>query len=303
MSRSTSTGLRRFTSRLATSAALVVVGAVVGATSTACTTVNTDDAGAVPSGPIGSVSLLQLERFVDPDGVSSRVVVGAKVARYRGLDGDSLLRLLGARPIEIETCEFGGGLSTYPVSEDAQVELVSVGDIGLRNADVSTTLMPRLFPALSTTAAGWFYAADAELPAPRAELDEYTLRASGEDGVGAFEAVLPAPAVLAGVEIRGLALDAVAALLRNQDLALSWEAEDPRDRIEIELLSGGSVLSCASRDDGQLTIAASQLSTLEADENATLILRRVRGSSFDMQGVEASYARVATTRNAGIAIR
>ncbi len=269
----------------------------------ACTTGDADDAGSVPTGPLGSVSLLQVERFVDPDGVSSRVVVGAKVARYRGLDGEGLLRLLGARPLELETCEFGGGLSNEPVSQEVQVDLLSIGDIGLRNGAVSTTLVPRLFPALSTTAAGWFYAAETELPAPRAELDEYTLRASGELGAGAFEAVLAAPSDLSGLEVRGLGFESLGALSRSQDLVLNWEAEDPRDRIEVELLSAGSVLNCAARDDGQLTITAAQLAALEADENATSIVRRVRGSSFDMQGVDASYARIATTHSTGVAIR
>lgn len=296
MPRSLSTVLLRLSS-----AAACAVAVAFGA---GCTTSDADDAGAVPNGPAGSVSLLQVERFVDADGVSSRVVVGAKVARYRGLDGDALLKLLGSRPIDLETCELGGGgLSNDPVSQDVQVELLSVGDIALRNADVTTTLVPRLFPALSTTAAGWYYAIDAELPAPRAELDEYTVRAPGELGVGAFEAVLAAPGSLSGLEIRGLGLDAIGAIVRDSDLRLSWEAEDPRDRIELELLSGGSVLSCAARDDGQLTIGTAQLSALEPDENAMLIVRRVRGSSFDMQGIDASYARVATTRSAGIAIR
>jgi len=278
-------------------AALVMVGAA------GCTNNASDDAGASLSGPVGSVSLLQIERFVDQDGASLRVVAGAKVARYRGLDGDTLLRLLGAQSVDVGTCELGGGLSTEPVSAETQVELLSVGDITLRNSTASTTLVPRLFPALSTTAEGWFYAADTELPAPRAELDEYTLRAAGELGTGAFEAVIAAPSEISELAVRGVALDAGASITRATDLALSWEADDPRDRIEIELLSAGSVLSCACRDTGRLTISAAQLAELEADEHATLIVRRVRGSSFDMQGIEASYARVATTRSASLSVR
>jgi len=269
----------------------------------ACTSSDSDDAGARLNRPVGSVALLQIERFVDPDGASSRVVVGAKVARYRGLEGDALLRLLGAAPLDLETCELGGGLSTEPVPADAQVELLSVGDIRLRNAAASAVLVPRLFPALSTTAVGFFYATDADLPAPRAEFDEYSLAALGEQGLGAFDAVLAAPAELAEIDLRGVGLDSVSSILRDADLVLSWEGDDPRDRMEVELLSGGSVLSCAARDDGQFTISAAQLAALEADENATLVVRRVRGSSFDMQGVEASYARVATTRSATLAVR
>ncbi len=278
-------------------ALLSVSGAV------ACTHSDSDDAGATLSGPVGSVSLLQIERFVDQDGASLRVVAGAKIARYRGLDGESLLRLLGAQHLELGTCELGGGLSTEPVSAEARVELLSVGDITLRNSAAATTLVPRLFPALSTTAEGWFYAADTELPAPRAELDEYTVRAAGELGLGSFETVIGAPAEVSELSVRGVAVDAGASIERVSDLALGWEADDPRDRIEIELLAGGSVLSCACRDTGRLSIPAAQLAELEADDNATLIVRRVRGSSFDMQGIDASYARVATTRSATLAVR
>lgn len=270
-----------------------------------CTSSESDDAGSrlTTTSHVGSVALLQVERFVDSDGASSRVVAGTKVARFRGLDGDALLRLLGAQPLDLETCELGGGLSTEPVSLEAQVELLSVGDIGLRNASAATTLVPRLFPALSTTAVGWFYATDTDLPAPRAELDEYVVSAPGEQGLGAFEAVLAAPAELSEIEVRGVALENLSSVLRDANLTLSWEADDPRDRIEVELLSGGSVLTCAARDDGQLTISAAQLAELEADENATLVVRRVRGTSFDMQGIEASYARVATTRSTTLAVR
>jgi len=280
---------------------LCALGAV--AVGAACTNSDSDDAGATITGPVGSVSLLQIERFVDQDGASLRVVAGAKVARYRGLDGEALLRLLGAQQVDLGSCELGGGLSTEPVSAETQVELLSVGDITLGNAAAATTLVPRLFPALSTTAEGWFYAADTELPAPRAELDEYTVRATGELGIGSFEAVIGAPAEVSELAVRGVGVDTGASIARASDLVLSWEADDPRDRIEVELLAGGSVLSCACRDMGRLSIPAAQLAALEADDNATLIVRRVRGSSFDMQGIDASYARVATTRSATLAVR
>ncbi len=282
------------------SAALWVNLAAAGS---ACTSREGDDAGAELSGPKGSVSLLQIERFLDSEGGSLRVVVGAKVARYRGLDGDSLLRLLGTQPVDVGSCMLTGRLSAEPLSADAQVELLSVGDIALRNPFAATTLVPRLFPALSTTAAGWFYAADAELPAPRAELDEFTVRAPGELGVGAFEVVIAAPAELSGLSLGGLPIDRVDGIPRDAALALTWDADDPRDRVEVELLSGGIALSCAARDAGQFTLTVAQLTALEADENATLIVRRVRGTSFDMQGIDASYARVATTRSATLAVR
>lgn len=269
----------------------------------ACTHSGAEDAGAEIQGRSGALALLQVERFVDADGATMRMVAGAKVARYRNMAGDALLALLGAESVELERCVLTAGLANPSISAESEVELLSVGDISLRTADSDTVLEPRLFPALAATASGWFYAVDTEMTAPRVELDELVARAPGENAIGAFELTMAAPRDLLELDVAGQRLESDAILVRNADAELRWEADDPRDRIEIELLAGGNVLSCACRDDGHFTIERSLLSSLDADDNGALVVRRVRGTAFDMQGVDTSYARVASTRSATLTLR
>jgi hypothetical protein len=271
--------------------------------STACTSSGADDAGASIEAESGALALLQLERFNDATGLSSRVVIGAKIAKYRGLDGDALLRLLGVPAVSLERCELGGGLSAETPAPEAEVELLSIGELHVRAAEAEVELSPRLFPALATMASGVFYAADTELTAPRAESDEYLLRAPGERGVGAFEAVISAPSELTVLDVQSSPMEQLEVIDRSGDLVLSWEADDPRDRVEIELLSGGSVLSCSARDDGHFAITASELSALEPHDNATLVVRRVRSVALEMQSVPNAYARVVSTRSHAVAVR
>jgi hypothetical protein len=269
----------------------------------ACTQSGVEDAGAEIQGRSGALALLQVERFVDADGTTMRMVAGAKVARYRNMAGDALLALLGAESVELESCVLSSGLANPSISAESEVELLSVGDITLRTADSDTVLEPRLFPALAATASGWFYAVDTEMTAPRVELDELFARAPGENAVGAFELTMAAPRDLIELDVAGQRLGAELLLPRTFDAELRWEADDPRDRIEIEVLAGGNLLSCAARDDGQFTIDRALLAALDADANGALVVRRVRGTAFDMQGVETSYARVASTRSATLTLR
>jgi hypothetical protein len=261
----------------------------------ACTTSGSEDAGAEIDVQSGSLGLVSVERFVDGESLP-RLIAGAKIARYRGIPGDALLELLGAAPRELETCKLEGGLNGLAVGPEARVQLVPVGDISIRLGDSVTTLTPRVFPALASTASGYFYAGDTEIVVPRAELDEYLISARGETGLGAFEMVAAAPGELAGLGFDGTRVEANPAFVRGHDLSLSWEPEDPRDSIELEIYTGGSVLSCACRDDGQFTLGAEELASLESDEHASLVVRRVRILPIELSGIQTAYARIATTR-------
>ena len=269
----------------------------------ACHSSGGDDAGAEIHSGAGSLALVSVERFVDPDGGTMRVVAGAKVARYHRIGGEALLSLLGAETVELETCSSSSGLTSPPVSPAAEVELLSVGQMTLKTGDAELMLEPRLFPALAATASGWFYANDAEIVAPRVELDDVFLRAPGNEALGAFELAVAAPRELVDVQLDGSALVEVATIRRGDDLQITWEADDPRDRVEIELLAGGTVVSCACRDDGHFVIERSLLGGIDTDDNGALVLRRVRGAAFDMQGVDAAYARIATTRSEPLVLR
>lgn len=261
----------------------------------ACTSAGSEDAGTELDVQSGSLGLLSIERFVDREGLP-RLVAGAKIARYRGLQGEALLELLGAAPRELETCQHeGGGFHKLSLDPDARVDLLPIGDITVRLGGLVTTLSPRVFPALASTAAGFFYAGDAQMVEPRAELDEYLISARGEAGVGAFEMVAAAPGVVAGLSLDGVRFDEASIVLRDKSLMLTWEPEDPGDRIEVELFAGGSVLSCAFRDDGQFLLSAEHLASLEGDEHASLVARRVRILPFELSGIQTAYARIATT--------
>jgi hypothetical protein len=274
----------------------------------ACTQNGSEDAGTDIDLGSGSIGLLSVERFVDTESLP-RLVAGAKIARYHGIQGETLLGLLGAQPRELESCRVEGGLDQFALSADAHLELLSVGDITVRLGETVTTLSPKLFPALASTASGSFYAGDADIVAPRAELDEYLLSAHGEDGVGAFELSAAAPGELAGLAADGVKFEVSAsptarmAIARQHSLTLTWEPEDPRDRIEVELYAGGSVLSCACRDDGHFALSAEQLASIDADDNASMVVRRVRIVPVEVQGIDTAYARIATTSTLEAAVK
>jgi hypothetical protein len=276
-------------------ALLVACAGLVG-----CTTSGSDDAGLELGGGFGSLSLsgslalVRLERSTQSETASARVLTNAKVARYTGLDASSALKLLGADLREGDSCTGAGRLDDIPMTPEARVELLSVGPISLRVGDAVQVLAPRLFPDLSTMASGWFYAADTALSTRRSE--ELSLSAQGQQGVGRFELVVAAPSEVLGVELGGAPLESEGVLSRAQDVEFTWEPEDPRDRVELEVYAGGTVLSCSLRDDGNFVLSASKLAGLEQDPHASLLLRRVRVVATEMQGIETAYVRVASAR-------
>ncbi|HEX5660450.1 MAG TPA: hypothetical protein VFX59_24815, partial [Polyangiales bacterium] len=158
---------------------------------------------------------------------------------------------------------------------------------------------------------GWFYAGNAELllndggagllPDGGAERgDEYALAAPGEQGIGRFELALSAPGAVDGLQFDG---KPPVTLARGADVQVSWAPEDMRDQVELELYAGSTVLSCAARDDGQLTLPAATLTLLEADPQASIVVRRVLAVSTEMQGIESALVRFATTRTATLAVQ
>jgi hypothetical protein len=224
------------------------------------------------------------------------------VARFRGIDGDGLLKVLGAEPRELETCGTAAALDEGVLSPLAQVDLLSVGAIDLSLADQHHSLAPRLFPALAT-AAGWFYAGAAELPAqPAGAEDPFVLSAAGQAGLGKFELRGTTPKEVLGLALGGAALQGGSVLVRAQGLEFTWEPSSSGDRIELEIFAGGSTLSCAARDDGHFRIPGAQLKLLEADDNAALIVKRVRTVPVEMAGVESAYARLAVTRSVSLKV-
>jgi hypothetical protein len=268
-----------------------------------CTTADSEDAGAELANGHSSLALLSLERSAAVSSELPRVSAGAKVARFSGIDGEGLLKLLGADPRDLESCGSAASLDERAVGATARVDLLSVGPISVRLGAAEQRLPPRLFPALATTAAGFFYAGALEPQDPPASGEEFALSAPGDHGLGKFELSGVSPAEVHGLSLAGLMLAQDSTLARDADVELTWEPEGQGDRIEIEVLAGGSALSCAARDDGQFVLPRARLKALEADDNAMLIVRRVRVLPVDMVGVESAYARVASTRTLPLQIK
>jgi len=271
-----------------------------------CTSNGNEDAGAelgaassALADKSGTIALVRLERVTQNEPAPARVVANAKVARYIGIDGSAVLTLLGASDREGEGCTVASRLDDLSLNPEARVDLLSIGDISVRAGGRTQRLSPRLFPDLAATASGWFYAGNAEL---QADFDEYVIGAPGEQGVGRFELSLAAPSDVTSLDVAGVGLDDGGALSRVRDAELTWEPEDLRDRIELELYAGTSVLSCTVRDDGHFVLPYAKLANLESDVQASLVARRVRVISADMQGIETAYVRVATSRKLTIRV-
>jgi hypothetical protein len=144
---------------------------------------------------------------------------------------------------------------------------------------------------------------------PEPEVDEYRFLAEGGADVSAFEVTVPAPAEPTGLQLLGsdgtsARLDGrLTEITRTGALTLQWEGDDPRDLIEIELVAGAQTLACSTRDEGSFRIGADDLGLLEADDQARLVVRRVRVSPFDALGIDAAFARVAATRSVPLSVR
>lgn len=277
-------------------------------TSPAETSVAEDVGAAALDARTGSLGILQVERLGGrADGVDAPPVqLGAAFARYQGLSGDAVVRLLGGRPATaIDACSSSGGELDALVSADASVELLDVGVIEVRVGEAEARLVPRTFPELARVAAGFFYAGDAQLGAVRADLDVYSFRAEGSAELPGFEVAVPVPAELVDVRLDGVALtappgelgmaDGIALITRARDLDVTWEGLDPRDQVELELVSAGATVVCRARDDGAFRVPAAALAPLTPDESARLVLRRVRVQPFDAAGVDVAYVRLAST--------
>jgi hypothetical protein len=275
-----------------------------------CTSRGTEDAGAdlgagssALGAGAGSLALVRLERLTQVEAGASRLVANAKVARYSGLDASAVLKLLGADVRDGEGCSFTSGLDDLALAPEARVDLLSVGDLTLRVGELTETFSARLFPDLATTASGWFYAGHADLPSGSGEFEEYVLSAQGEQGVGRFDVTIGSPGEVKGLQAAGLGLERDGVLSRGHDVELAWEPEDMRNRIELELHAAGGVLSCLARDDGRFMLPHGKLSSLEADPQASLVVRRVAVIAADMQGIESAYVRVAATRTLPVVLQ
>jgi hypothetical protein len=270
-----------------------------------CTAVGgTDDAGsAAIAAQAGSFGVVRIDRESgeDPDVSAPRAVLGAAFVRHRGVDGRDVLGLLGGPAAEVETCRVQGPEDAAFAALDADVELLDLGAVEVRVAGTRTEMLARTFPDLAGIVGGVFYAEDATLGAARADVDEYVVSAEGRD-LPSFEVVGIAPAGLAEILLDGARADAGIALERGLPVVLEWDAGDPRDRVEIEVSSGGQVVECVARDDGSFRLDGETLAWLAPDEDARVIVSRVRMQPFDATGLDASWVSIASSTTFRLAV-
>lgn len=275
-------------------------------TTAGCTAVGgADDAGAAAmEAQTGSFGVVRIERetAMDADVSLAGAELSGSFAQYRGVDGRAVLALLGGRAAAPESCRLAGAEAGAFGNADAQVELLDVGDVEVRVAGTRTRMMSRTFPDLAGMVAGVFYAQDATLGAARADVDEYVITAEGRELPG-FEVVAVAPTGFSELTVDGLSPDDVGYLDRGVDVELQWDAGDPRDQVEVDLVAGGAVLECVVRDDGSFRIGSDALSLVDADEDARLVVRRVRTQPFDAPGIDAAWVDVASTQTLRLAVR
>jgi hypothetical protein len=260
----------------------------------------------------GSVGLLDVERMGQGE---ERTTLSAAFARYRGIDADEVVGLIGSRAeVELEGCAYapsepavanGGAVADSELFalEGAEVELLDVGAIHVRVEGAETRLVPRAFPDLASVLAGVFYAGDSTLLIPDGSTTEYAFAATGSEDVPAFEAVVPAPHDVLDLRVDGAGVEEPVTILRDAGAELTWIAGDLRDVVEIEIRSQGELLACAARDDGSFVIRGAALSTLRSDETSELLVRRVRVTPIDVPGLEDAFARIAVARALPSAVR
>ncbi len=264
-----------------------------------------DDAGAAAvAARAGSFGVVRIERETEaePELSTPRAVLSAAFARYRDVDGRAVLGLLGGRAAEVETCRVSGADEGAFASPDAEVELLDLGDVEVRVAGTRTRMPSRTFPDLAGMVGGVFYGEDATLGAARADVDEYVVAAAGRELPG-FEVVAVAPPGFAELEIDRVPAGERAVVDRSLGIELEWDAGDPRDRVEIDLIAGGQVIECVARDDGAFRVDASMLGWLGADEDGRALVRRVRTQPFDASGLDVAWVAVAASHSFAIDVR
>lgn len=267
----------------------------------ACNGQPEDSAGTPADSRTGSLGILAVER--EAQGSSAPAALGAAFARYQGVDGETVARLLGASEgVAPESCSLRTNDTDALVASDANVELLDVGTIAVRTGATETRLPPRAFPELARVAGGFFYADDAVLAPASTEGGEYVFRTEGSASVAPFEVVAPGPPDPADVRIDWLA-PGDSTIARDRGADVTWTPSDARDDIEVELQTVSGTLACRAHDDGEFHVAPASLAQLSPDGDARLVVRRVRTTPFDAPGIDDALVRIAATRRFVIALR
>ena len=299
-------------------AALGALGAGLGACGTA---------EPVPeAGPTarGSFALLQVERTrfdgALPGERFEHFEIGARVARFSGLEREAAATLLGteelSEPEALDECSAAtpvlpGEELVGDQLEHSEIELVDVGVIDVRAGDRSLTLEPQSFPGLLSLLQGAIYGTSDAGGAAWDPGTEWTFSARGTTGVGAFEIMAEAPGELV---VQRIGADDPAlvppTIERGADLPVRWEAGSRDDVVRIELgwsqLGTEMRIACAAVDDGAFVVPAwllRQLPDPALVASPRVAVRRERRRAFGASGLDEGILLVSQTDTFGARVR
>jgi hypothetical protein len=237
-----------------------------------------------------------------PAEASIDVALGARVARYEGIDRTTVsevLELSGFETDDLPPDECGDPVTAATLADlggletNAVVELVDLGPLEVRSAD-AVRLDAKSFPDLFSVVSGVVYDGDGAASVALAPGSEVTYAAEGGGGVGSIEATSTVPPVVEALRIAGAdPWLGPPALVRGDELGVTWSAAAGGDEIRIELVwmqpAGPVVVSCRAVDDGEFVVPAAStrlVPELAASGDPRMIVRRIRRSDVAATGLD-----------------
>lgn len=170
------------------------------------------------------------------------------------------------------------------------LELLEAGDVSIDAGGVVTLLALNVFPP-SGSASGVIYTTPDQSAQPLPPDTNYSIRATGSDGIPPLTIFGRAPGPLRDVTLAGIPLGHAATLQTQLPLDLTWAEGAAGDSIYVELTDSEKSIVCGFDDaDGAGTVPASFMGRLSSTARGTdtvvrLSVHRVR-EALEARGIE-----------------
>ncbi len=170
------------------------------------------------------------------------------------------------------------------------LELLEAGDVSIDADGLVTLLALNVFPP-SGSASGVIYTTPDQSARPLPPDTNYSIRATGSDGIPPLTIFGRAPSPLRDVTLAGIPLGHNASLQTRLPLDLTWAEGAAGDRIYVELTDSEKSIVCGFDDaDGAGTVPASFMGRLSSPAGTTdavvrLSVHRVR-EAVEARGTE-----------------
>jgi hypothetical protein len=206
------------------------------------------------------------------------VVLPTEADAHATLDAAGLRAQLPERTgcVEALHADPNGRVAAAGLTFPEPLELLEAGDVSVDADGIVTLLALNVFPP-SGSAAGVIYTTPDQSAQPLPPDTNYSIRATGSDGIPPLTIFGRAPGPLHDVTIAGIPLGHSASLRSGLPLDLTWAEGDAADKIYIELTDSERSIVCGfSDDDGAGTVPASFMGRLGSDAVIRLSVHRVR---------------------------